>query len=130
MPGIKITIPFFRESSFTKEVFVVKVRIHLVCNSVAIPFQLSLVGSENLSVVAGSTDKSTIQTTQTDHTALLHQAGVAAFTLGGDQGQQVYVITDPAQLEALQVMVSHIYPIFLDLLTCHLTCQLKSHLNL
>ena len=67
-------------------------------------FQMTLVGSESLSVVAGSTDKSTVQSTQTDHTALLQQAGVAAFTLG-DQGQQVYVITDPAQLEALQVIV-------------------------
>ena len=70
--------------------------------------QLTFVGSENLSVVAGATDKSSVQTTQTDHTALLQQAGVAAFTLGGESGQQVYVITDPTQLEALQVIVHNI----------------------
>ena len=57
---------------------------------------------ETLSVIAGSTDKTSLPTTQADHTALLQQAGVASFTLG-EQGQQVYVITDPAQLEALQV---------------------------
>jgi len=34
--------------------------------------------------------------------SLLQQAGGVAFTLG-DNTQQVYVITDPAQLEALQV---------------------------
>lgn len=67
---------------------------------------LTLPGSESLSVVAGSTDKTTVQTSQTDHTALLQQAGVAAFTLG-DQGQQVFVITDPAQLEALQQIAQH-----------------------
>ena len=65
-------------------------------------FQLSLVGPETLSVIAGSTDKSSLTITQSDHTALLQQAGVASFTLG-NEGQQVYVITDPAQLEALQV---------------------------
>ena len=59
-------------------------------------------------MVAGATDKSSVQTTQTDHTALLQQAGVAAFTLGGESGQQVYVITDPTQLEALQVIVHNI----------------------
>ena len=69
---------------------------------------MTLVGSDHLSVIAGSNDKSSVQSTQTDHTALLQQAGVAAFTLGGEQGQQVYVITDPAQLEALQVINSSV----------------------
>lgn len=78
----------------------------LVINTPDPAHTLALVGSESLSVVAGSTDKSVVQSTQTDHTALLQQAGVAAFTLG-DQGQQVYVITDPAQLEALQQIAQH-----------------------
>lgn len=46
-----------------------------------------------------------IQQTQAATTHLLgqlqHQQGMATITVG-DQGQQVYVITDPAQLEALQ----------------------------
>ena len=59
--------------------------------------QFAFVGTEALNI--GTAD--TVQTVP-NQSSLLQHTGVATFTLG-DQGQQVYVITDPAQLEALQV---------------------------
>lgn len=60
-------------------------------------FQLTYIG-EGLS--AGI---DILQSPVNSSSTLLQQAGVA-FTLS-DQGQQVFVITDPAQLEALQVVL-------------------------
>ena len=48
------------------------------------------------------------QTAQVTLQQLQQQHGVATITVG-DQGQQVYVITDPAQLEALQVCYKKFY---------------------
>ncbi|KAK3591899.1 hypothetical protein CHS0354_005111 [Potamilus streckersoni] len=56
---------------------------------------------DSIGVVTTGADGTILSGVQTSASSLLQQAGVATFTLG-DQGQQVYVITDPAQLEALQ----------------------------
>ncbi|KAL4225375.1 nucleic acid-templated transcription [Mactra antiquata] len=72
----------------------------LIINSSDASQQLTLVSSEGL--VAGS---DVLQTSLTNQNALLQQAGMA-LTLS-DQGQQVFVITDPAQLEALQQIAKH-----------------------
>ena len=76
-------------------------------------FQLTLVGTDGLTGTPENLHAPTL-----NQTALLQQAGVATFTLG-DQGQQVYVITDPAQLEALQVQSSaKLYGINKIIYTC------------
>ncbi|XP_045175198.1 zinc finger protein 76-like isoform X2 [Mercenaria mercenaria] len=72
----------------------------LVINAPDATQQLAFVGSEGL-----TTGVDILQSPLHSQTTLLQQAGVA-FTLS-DQGQQVFVITDPAQLEALQQIAKH-----------------------
>ena len=73
-------------------------KLLVFCNTICInKLQLAFVGTDSMPAGVDIL-QSPFNNSQS---MLLQQAGVA-FTLS-DQGQQVFVITDPAQLEALQV---------------------------
>ena len=65
-----------------------------------------LKGEEGIQVITSlSHDASTGLVTLPTHLSLqtLQGQGIPSFTIGGEQGQQVLVVTDPSQLEMLQV---------------------------
>lgn len=66
------------------------------CKGETTKFQFAFVGGDNMVSVTDS-----LQSPLAGGQAILQQ-GNLTFTLG-DQSQQVFVITDPAQLEVLQV---------------------------
>lgn len=91
--------------AFTQHPVLMIVVVAIIPHCVGVQVAM-LKGEEGIQVITSlSHDASTGLVTLPTHLSLqtLQGQGIPSFTIGGEQGQQVLVVTDPSQLEMLQV---------------------------